>query len=97
MSEFTSFASRNIHLVKLAPSRLERHTEAFFLANSVPGTKLAVRMNGEIAHVHGYGDFSVHVTLAPSDCKIPSFFPSPNLDLAVHGALRSILFAPVFE
>lgn len=75
MQEFTTFATRNTHLVKLLPSRLELHTEAYFLADSVPGTNLASQVNREIAHVHGQGDFSVHVTLAPADCMFSSSLP----------------------
>lgn len=71
MSEYTAFAARNQHLIKVAPSRLERHTDAFYLADSVSGTSLARYMNGEIAHVHGQGDFSGHATLAPADCTFP--------------------------
>lgn len=76
MQEFITFATRNTHLVKLLPSHLELHTEAYFLADSVAGTNLAERMHREIVHVHGRGDFSVHVTLAPADCMFPSLLPS---------------------
>lgn len=74
MKEYTAFAARNQHLIKVAPSCLERHTDALYLADSVPGISLARDLNGEIAHLHGHGDFSVHVTLAPADCSSPYTF-----------------------
>lgn len=72
MDEFTSFAARNTSFHKLAPSHLERHNDALWLADSTEPaswTDVAKQMHGEIAHVHGLGDFSGHVILSPADCK----------------------------
>ncbi|KAJ2961952.1 hypothetical protein NQZ79_g2832 [Umbelopsis isabellina] len=69
---FYAFARKNSNLLKLAPSRLERHTDAIFLADTVfasPPTPEAIRMKGEICHIHGSNDHSVHVVLSPRDAK----------------------------
>lgn len=85
MDEFDSFAARNTGLVKLAPSHLERHTDAIWIAyedtRSSPWTEMARRMRGEIAHLHGHGDFSGHVTLSPADCKF-WFYLLPDIMLS---------------
>lgn len=69
---FYAFARKNANLLKLAPSRLERHTDAIFLADSVfssSPTPEAIRMKGEICHIHGSNDHSVHVVVSPRDAK----------------------------
>ncbi|KAL1976079.1 hypothetical protein VTN31DRAFT_4471 [Thermomyces dupontii] len=68
--EFAAFASRNKHLVQTKLSKLEKHTDALFVADSLPWSRLAKQMNGEIAHIHGQKDHSVHAILPPADCKI---------------------------
>ncbi|KAL2001935.1 hypothetical protein VTN02DRAFT_951 [Thermoascus thermophilus] len=60
----------NRHLLQLRPSVYEKHTEALFLADGVRGNNPAGEHSvGEVSHVHGTSDHSVHVTLAPQDCK----------------------------
>ncbi|CAI7596895.1 unnamed protein product [Penicillium bialowiezense] len=66
---FNSFALRNYHLVKLSRSNLERHADGIFLADHLPALGLAQIMKREIAHVHAGNDHSLHVVLAPADCK----------------------------
>jgi hypothetical protein len=68
-SKFTSFGLRNHHLVKFQQSNLERHADALFLADHLPITDLATTLHGEIAHVHSGNDHSVHLVMAPADCK----------------------------
>ncbi|KAE8377639.1 hypothetical protein BDV26DRAFT_281698 [Aspergillus bertholletiae] len=67
--DFYAFANRNQHLVTLAPSKLELHANALFLADGCVATPVAQQMHGEIAHIHRLKDFSLHLTLAPADCK----------------------------
>ncbi|GAB1204815.1 hypothetical protein APSETT445_003478 [Aspergillus pseudonomiae] len=67
--DFYAFANRNQHLVALAPSKLELHADALFLADGLLPTPAAKQMRGEIAHIHRLKDFSLHLTLAPADCK----------------------------
>ncbi|KAL1987305.1 hypothetical protein VTN96DRAFT_4333 [Rasamsonia emersonii] len=67
---FTSLYQQNQHLVKLSTSLHESNTEALFLADGVRGNEpVATDMLREISHIHGTGDYSVHVTLPPQDCK----------------------------
>ncbi|PWY73580.1 hypothetical protein BO70DRAFT_108267 [Aspergillus heteromorphus CBS 117.55] len=68
-AEFYALVERNSQLVKLADSRLERHANAIFLADGVVGNDAAGRMKGECAHIHRLKDYSLHVVLAPADCK----------------------------
>lgn len=63
------FVSKNPHLIKINESQLERHSPAIFLADNVPQSDIARGINSEIAHIHCTGEFSVHVTLSPADCK----------------------------
>lgn len=69
------FVSKNPHLIKINESQLERHSPAIFLADNVPQSDIARGINSEIAHIHCTGEFSVHVTLSPADCKLSSPFP----------------------
>ncbi|KAL2007592.1 hypothetical protein VTN00DRAFT_9030 [Thermoascus crustaceus] len=65
-----SLYEQNKHLLKVGQSVYEKHTEALFLADSVTGNNpVGEHSVGEISHVHGTSDHSVHVTLAPQDCK----------------------------
>ncbi|KAE8349167.1 hypothetical protein BDV28DRAFT_160722 [Aspergillus coremiiformis] len=66
---FYAVATRNQHLTRLAPSNLEFHADALFLTEGLLSTPAAQQMKGEIAHLHRWKDFSMHVTLAPADCK----------------------------
>ncbi|KAA8650646.1 hypothetical protein EYZ11_002809 [Aspergillus tanneri] len=69
MEEFQSFATQSPHLVKLAPSKLELHADAYFLADGLEASIPAQKTDREIAHIHRLKDGSVHVVLAPADCK----------------------------
>ncbi|KAF3394511.1 hypothetical protein F1880_004802 [Penicillium rolfsii] len=68
-SRFRSFGLKNHHLVKFQRSNLEGHSEALFLADHLPITDLATTMQGEITHIHSENDHSLHVVMAPADCK----------------------------
>ncbi|KAE8147448.1 hypothetical protein BDV25DRAFT_132073 [Aspergillus avenaceus] len=68
-ADFYALASRNQHLIKLSPSHVELHADAFFLADGLSPSPIAQQMKGEIAHIHHLKDFSLHLTLAPADCK----------------------------
>jgi hypothetical protein len=48
---------------------MERHVDGIFLADHLPSSGLVENMKREIAHVHSCNDHSVHVVLAPADCK----------------------------
>ncbi|PKY01444.1 hypothetical protein P168DRAFT_284203 [Aspergillus campestris IBT 28561] len=67
---FTALAAQNPHLTKLAPSNLEAHADGLFVADGVvlPSARKQL-LKGEIAHIHRMKDASVHVLLAPADCK----------------------------
>ncbi|KAL4931782.1 uncharacterized protein BDV17DRAFT_288366 [Aspergillus undulatus] len=69
MAEYGAFLDRNAHLVNRVPSILERYTDAAHVCAAVPLTPVAKEMKREICHVHGTSDHSVHVMLAPADCK----------------------------
>lgn len=79
-SRFRSFGLKNHHLVKFQRSNLERHAEALFLADHLPITDLATTMQGEIAHIHTGNDHSLHVVMAPADCKLQPYGPSNDMD-----------------
>ncbi|KAJ5081782.1 hypothetical protein NUU61_010046 [Penicillium alfredii] len=66
---FLAFGRRNEHLVKLSQSLAERHSDALFLADHLRPTEITQRTRGEISHVHTGKDHSLHVILAPADCK----------------------------
>jgi len=53
--------------VKLSPSLFEKHTDALFLADSIPASP--IESLREISHIHGTSDHSVHVTLSPVDSE----------------------------
>ncbi|KAF9893813.1 hypothetical protein FE257_009983 [Aspergillus nanangensis] len=70
IEEFESFANRNPHLVKLAPSLTEMQTDGLFLVDEVGAQNPAARqMKNEVAHIHRLKDGSLHATMAPADCK----------------------------
>lgn len=66
---FSAFGHRNHHLVKFSKSNLERHADGLFVADHLPVSGIAKSMKREIAHVHSGNDHSVHVVLAPADCR----------------------------
>jgi hypothetical protein len=67
-------------LVKFQQSNLEGQAEALFLADHLPITDLATTMQGEIAHIHSGNDHSLHLVMAPADCKLQPSGPHNNLD-----------------
>ncbi|RDW79325.1 uncharacterized protein DSM5745_06177 [Aspergillus mulundensis] len=69
MATYASFLDRNARLLDRVPSILEKYTDAAHVASSIPLTPVARQLKREICHVHGTSDHSVHVTLAPADCK----------------------------
>ncbi|KAL4883575.1 hypothetical protein BJY04DRAFT_216398 [Aspergillus karnatakaensis] len=69
MAEYTAFLDRNAHVVDRVPSILEKYTDAAHVCDRVPLTDVARGLKREVCHVHGTSDHSVHVTLAPADCK----------------------------
>lgn len=66
---FEALARRNEQLVEMRMSVHERHTQALFVKSGREMHEVAKEMLGEVSHIHGTGDHSVHVVLAPSDCK----------------------------
>lgn len=67
---FNNLYQQNQHLIKLSTSLRENHTEALFLADGVQGKEpVSTEALREIAHIHGTGDHSVHVTVSPQDCE----------------------------
>lgn len=48
---------------------MERHTDAMWLLDDIARAPEAVQVKGELSHIHGEGDHSLHVVLSPSDAK----------------------------
>ncbi|KAL4807463.1 hypothetical protein BDV18DRAFT_151496 [Aspergillus unguis] len=69
MAEYGTFLDRNSHLIDRVPSILEARTDAAHVCQRVHLTPVARQMRREICHVHEQSEHSVHVTLAPTDCK----------------------------
>lgn len=69
MAAFNTFASKNPHLIKIAPSQAERHSDAMWLVDDIARAPEALQTQGEFAHIHGTGDHSAHVVLSASDAK----------------------------
>jgi hypothetical protein len=58
------------------------------LADHLPITDLATTMQGEITHIHSGNEHSLHVVMAPADCKLQqSYGPNSNLDASWPGIL----------
>jgi hypothetical protein len=72
MAEYGAFLTRNKHIIDRVPSILEKYTDAAHVCHDIELTAVAAQMKREICHVHGTSDHSVHVTLAPADCKHPA-------------------------
>ncbi|KAJ9395611.1 hypothetical protein DTO282F9_7466 [Paecilomyces variotii] len=68
-SEFKNLVTSNPSIIQFRPSLHEGHTQSIFLADDVPGAPVAKEMLREVSHIHATGDYSVHVVLAPQDCK----------------------------
>ncbi|KAJ0414805.1 hypothetical protein BJY00DRAFT_18791 [Aspergillus carlsbadensis] len=69
MTEYEAFLARNKHIIDRVPSILEKYTDAAHVCHDIPLTPIAAQLKREICHVHGTSDHSIHVTLAPADCK----------------------------
>ncbi|OJJ76421.1 hypothetical protein ASPBRDRAFT_170365 [Aspergillus brasiliensis CBS 101740] len=69
--QFYALVERNPQLVKLADSGLETHAGAIFLATEelINRNETTRRLKGECVHVHRLKDYSLHMVLAPADCK----------------------------
>ncbi|PYH96012.1 hypothetical protein BO71DRAFT_397520 [Aspergillus ellipticus CBS 707.79] len=67
--EYFVVAKNNSHLVRLDNSPVEKHPNAMLLAEGVARNEPARRMHDECAHLHRSRDYSLHVVLAPADCK----------------------------
>ncbi|GLA25930.1 hypothetical protein CBS147346_5883 [Aspergillus niger] len=69
--QFYALAEQNPQLVKIADSRLETHAGAIFLATEELANRNETtrQLNGECVHVHRLKDYSLHMVLAPADCK----------------------------
>ncbi|KAH8705565.1 hypothetical protein BGW36DRAFT_393147 [Talaromyces proteolyticus] len=63
---FTTLVKNNPSLLKTATSHWERRTEALWLSDGAKETSLS---KGEVSHIHGTSDHSVHVILSPADAK----------------------------
>ncbi|GFN16264.1 hypothetical protein AtubIFM55763_001678 [Aspergillus tubingensis] len=70
-SQFYALAEQNPQLIKVADSRLELHAGAIFLATEELANRNETtrKLNGECVHVHRLKDYSLHMVLAPADCK----------------------------
>ncbi|KAF4962053.1 hypothetical protein FSARC_9843 [Fusarium sarcochroum] len=66
---FSDLVDANTQLVHFSPSKHEGHTDAIFLNDDHHKSAIVQQMLGEISHIHATGDHSVHVILAPGDCK----------------------------
>ncbi|KAH7361207.1 hypothetical protein BKA66DRAFT_211869 [Pyrenochaeta sp. MPI-SDFR-AT-0127] len=62
-------ATKEQGLVDIRPSLYERRHSALFVSKTRDWHHIAQETRGEIAHVHGGLDGSIHVTLHPEDCK----------------------------
>lgn len=69
VSAFYALASKNSHIIKIAPSNAERHSDAMWLLDNIPHAREAFQTGGEVAHIHETGDHSLHVVLSPADAK----------------------------
>ncbi|KAL3704428.1 hypothetical protein TMatcc_010119 [Talaromyces marneffei ATCC 18224] len=69
VAAFYILASKNPHIIKVAPSNAEKHSDAMWLLDTIHHAREAVQTGGEIAHIHETGDHSLHVVLSPADAK----------------------------
>lgn len=75
---FSSIVEANTELVHFKPSAHEGHTDAIFLNEDRKKNAIVQEMLGEITHIHATGDHSVHVILAPLDCKSLVIYKHPK-------------------
>jgi hypothetical protein len=69
VTAFYALASKNSHIIKVAPSNAEKHSDAMWLLDNIPRAREAFQTGGEVAHIHETGDHSLHVVLSPADAK----------------------------
>ncbi|KAJ9220209.1 hypothetical protein DTO169E5_7379 [Paecilomyces variotii] len=71
LKTFLEIQFNNQNILNIAPSNLEKHTSALFISDLAPRPNPLVTSStrGEIAHVHGTAEHSVHVILSPVDSK----------------------------
>ncbi|KAI7970754.1 hypothetical protein EIK77_007934 [Talaromyces pinophilus] len=69
VTAFYALASKNSHIIKIAPSNAEKHSDAMWLLDNIPRAREAFQTGGEVAHIHETGDHSLHVVLSPADAK----------------------------
>ncbi|KZP22935.1 hypothetical protein FIBSPDRAFT_665193, partial [Athelia psychrophila] len=70
-SIFNTRLAANPVLVEMAPSPHEKMSDGLILHRALPSPhKVADESKREIAHLHPWKDFSLHVTMAPQDCKL---------------------------
>ncbi|KDQ57265.1 hypothetical protein JAAARDRAFT_35892 [Jaapia argillacea MUCL 33604] len=68
---FSKLASFNSNIVELAPSPHEKIHQGMVIHHSIPSPhQVAVDAWREIVHVHSGRDYSLHLILAPQDCKL---------------------------
>ncbi|MCJ1265400.1 hypothetical protein MMC22_005277 [Lobaria immixta] len=67
--QFYALAKKNEKLIQLRPSAFEKHTQSMFVSDAIQVSQIAAETLREISHIHSTGDHSIHVTLAPQDCK----------------------------
>lgn len=73
----------NLNLVETSPSPHERMHDGVMIKSSIPPPhEVAVAALREIAHFHPI-DHSMHVMLAPQDCKLGTSLPGTRLNLAL--------------
>jgi len=69
----TELATENSKYVVVKTSVLEKSGDAFLLNDNISTPhEIAKKMKREIAHVHagtGSGEYSIHTSLSPLDCK----------------------------
>ncbi|KDQ58436.1 hypothetical protein JAAARDRAFT_154908, partial [Jaapia argillacea MUCL 33604] len=67
--EFEKIVRDNQDIIDYRDSVHEGRTKSLFIKKDQPQSAATKMMLGEISHIHGTGDYSVHVVLAPQDCK----------------------------
>ena len=83
--EFYKIAEDNGRLVEMKLSPNEKRDDAMVVHRSLPLPNSAAKAaKGEIAHIHTFKDFSLHVVLAPLDCKLGKFFETIDCPIFKH-------------
>jgi hypothetical protein len=72
---FNARVDANPTLVEMAPSPHERVHPGILIHSSIPSPhKVAEKSLREIVHIHPVKDYSLHVSLAPQDCKLGKLY-----------------------